>query len=153
MSKLTDIDGELVKKLAGLLDETRLTEIEYSVGEFRLRVTRTPAPVQGYAAAPAAAAAAASATAGAAATAEADPASHPGAVTSPMVGTVYLSPQPGSPPFVRVGDIVSAGQTLLIIEAMKVMNQIKAPKGGKVVRILTADSSPVEFGQVVMILE
>ncbi len=70
-----------------------------------------------------------------------------------MVGTVYLSPQPGSPPFVRVGDIVSAGQTLLIIEAMKVMNQIKAPKGGKLTRILTADSSPVEFGQVVMILE
>src|SRR5271156_1033060 len=100
MSKLTDIDGELVKKLAGLLDETRLTEIEYAVGEFRLRVTRTPTPVQGYAAAAAPAAAPAAA---APAAVEADLASHPGAVTSPMVGTVYLSPQPGSPPFVRVG--------------------------------------------------
>ena len=152
MSKLTDIDGELVKKLAGLLDETRLTEIEYAVGEFRLRVTRAPAPVQSFAAAPAGVAAAAPAG-GAAPAAEADPASHPGAVTSPMVGTVYLAPQPGAPPFVRVGDTVSAGQTLLIIEAMKVMNQIKAPKGGKLARILVADSSPVEFGQAVMILE
>jgi acetyl-CoA carboxylase biotin carboxyl carrier protein len=152
MSKLTDIDGELVKKLAGLLDETKLTEIEYSVGEFRLRVTRAPAPVQTYAAGPAAAPPAHSAAAPAAA-AEDDPSSHPGAVKSPMVGTVYLSPQPGSAPFVRVGDIVSAGQTLLIIEAMKVMNQIKAPKGGKLARILIADTSPVEFGQAVMILE
>ena len=151
MSKLTDIDGELVKKLAGLLDETKLTEIEYSVGEFRLRVTRAPAPVQTYAAGPAAAPVAQAAASAPAA--EADPASHPGAVTSPMVGTVYLSPQPGAAPFVRVGDIVSAGQTLLIIEAMKVMNQIKAPKGGKIARILISDSSPVEFGQAVMILE
>ncbi|MEA2754851.1 MAG: acetyl-CoA carboxylase biotin carboxyl carrier protein [Aliidongia sp.] len=148
MGKLTDIDGELVKKLAGLLDETRLTEIEYAVGEFRLRVTRTPSVVQSYAAAPAAAPAGVTALA-----VEADPADHPGAVTSPMVGTVYLSPQPGSAPFVRVGDAVSAGQILLIIEAMKVMNQIKAPKSGKVARILASDSTPVEFGQVVMILE
>jgi acetyl-CoA carboxylase biotin carboxyl carrier protein len=149
MSKLTDIDGELVKKLAGLLDETRLTEIEYAVGEFRLRVTRTPTPVQSYAPAPAAAAA----TAVTAAAAEVDLASHPGAITSPMVGTVYLSPQPGSPPFVRVGDNVSVGQTLLIIEAMKVMNQIKAHKGGKLARILVSDSTPVEYGQVVMLLD
>ncbi|MGB8843854.1 MAG: acetyl-CoA carboxylase biotin carboxyl carrier protein subunit [Aliidongia sp.] len=144
MGKLTDIDGELVKKLAGLLDETKLTEIEYAVGEFRLRVTRSPSIVQSYAAAPAAPLAAA---------AETDPTDHPGALTSPMVGTVYLSPQPGAGPFVRVGDAVSAGQTLLIIEAMKVMNQIKAPKSGKVTRILVSDSTPVEFGQVVMILE
>ena len=150
MSKLTDIDGELVKKLAGLLDETRLTEIEYAVGEFRLRVTRTPTPIQGYAAAAAPAAAPAAAESAAV---EADLASHPGAVTSPMVGTVYLSPQPGSPPFVRVGDTVSAGQTILIIEAMKVMNQIKAPKSGKVARILASDSTPVEYGQVVMLLD
>jgi len=150
MSKLTDIDGELVKKLAGLLDETRLTEIEYAVGEFRLRVTRTPTPIQGYAAAAAPAAAPAAAESAAV---EADLASDPGAVTSPMVGTVYLSPQPGSPPFVRVGDTVSAGQTILIIEAMKVMNQIKAPKSGKVARILASDSTPVEYGQVVMLLD
>src|ERR1700761_7733277 len=104
MSKLTDIDGELVKKLAGLLDETKLTEIEYAVGEFRLRVTRAPAPVQAFAAGPAAAPVAHAAAAPAASD-EADPANHPGAVKSPMVGTVYLSPQPGSAPFVRVGDI------------------------------------------------
>jgi acetyl-CoA carboxylase biotin carboxyl carrier protein len=151
MSKLADIDGELVKKLADLLDETRLTEIEYAVGEFRLRVTRTPAPVQGYAPAPAAAPAALAPAAEA--EAETDPALHPGAVASPMVGTVYLSPQPGSAPFVRVGDTISAGQTLLIIEAMKVMNQIKAPKSGKLTRILVSDSTPVEFGQAVMILD
>jgi acetyl-CoA carboxylase biotin carboxyl carrier protein len=150
MSKLTDIDGDLVKKLAGLLDETKLTEIEYAVGEFRLRVTRAPAPIQGFA--PAGPTATASSTEAPAA-AEADPAAHPGAVKSPMVGTAYLAPQPGSPPFVKVGDVVSAGQTLLIIEAMKVMNQIKAQKGGKLTRILVADSSPVEFGQAVMILE
>ena len=152
MTKLTDIDGELVKKLAGLLDETRLTEIEYAVGEFRLRVTRTPTPVQAVAPAGAAASAVLAAAPDAEA-AETDPASHPGAVKSPMVGTVYLSPQPGAVPFVRVGDTVSVGQTLLIIEAMKVMNQIKAHKGGRVVRILAADSTPVEYGQVVMILE
>jgi acetyl-CoA carboxylase biotin carboxyl carrier protein len=150
MSKLTDIDGDLVKKLAGLLDETKLTEIEYAVGEFRLRVTRAPAPIQGFAPAVAAPAAA---SADAPAAGEADPATHPGAVKSPMVGTAYLAPQPGAPQFVKIGDIVSAGQTLLIIEAMKVMNQIKAPKGGKLTRILIADSSPVEFGQAVMIVE
>ena len=145
---MTDIDGELVKKLAGLLDETRLTEIEYATGEFRLRVTRTPAAIQGHVPAPAALPAADPAAA-----AEQDPALHPGAVTSPMVGTVYLSPQPGAAPFVRVGDLISVGQPLLIIEAMKVMNQIKAHKHGKLARILVADSGPVEFGQVVMILD
>ncbi|HVJ55427.1 MAG TPA: acetyl-CoA carboxylase biotin carboxyl carrier protein [Aliidongia sp.] len=152
MTKPTDIDGELVKKLAGLLDETRLTEIEYAWGEFRLRVVRSPAPVHSVAAAPAPAAAA-SAAASAAATAESDLAAHPGAVKSPMVGTVYLAPQPGAAPFVRVGDAISAGQPLLIIEAMKVMNQIRAPKAGKLTRILVPDAGPVEFGQVVMLIE
>jgi acetyl-CoA carboxylase biotin carboxyl carrier protein len=152
MSKLTDIDAELVKKLAGLLDETRLTEIEYAVGEFRLRVTRAPTPVQAVAA-PQALAPAALAPASVPAAETADLAEHPGAVTSPIVGTVYLSPQPGAAPFVRVGDAVSVGQTLLIIEAMKVMNQIKSPKSGKLARILVSDAGPVEYGQVVMILE
>jgi acetyl-CoA carboxylase biotin carboxyl carrier protein len=151
MTKPTDIDGDLIKKLAGLLDETRLTEIEYAWGEFRLRVTRAPAPVQGFAAAPAAPASAPAATG--AAGADADLAAHPGAVKSPMVGTVYLSPQPGAAPFARVGDLIAVGQPLLIIEAMKVMNQIRAPKGGKLTRILVSDSSPVEFGQVVMVIE
>jgi len=153
MTKPTDIDGDLVKKLANLLDETRLTEIEYSWGEFRLRVTRTPAPIQAFTPAAAAPVASASAAASAAASTESDLGAHPGAVKSPMVGTIYLSPQPGAAPFVRVGDTVSAGQPLLIIEAMKVMNQIKAPKGGKLSRILVPDSSPVEFGQVVMLIE
>jgi acetyl-CoA carboxylase biotin carboxyl carrier protein len=151
MTKPTDIDGELVKKLANLLDETRLTEIEYAWGEFRLRVSRAPAPIQGYAPAPAATAAASASTGGA--VPDSDLATHPGAVKSPMVGTVYLSPQPGAAPFARVGDAITAGQPLLIIEAMKVMNQIRAPKGGKLSRILVSDSNPVEFGQVVMVIE
>jgi acetyl-CoA carboxylase biotin carboxyl carrier protein len=154
MTKPTDIDGELVKKLAGLLDETRLTEIEYSWGEFRLRVARTPTPIQGYAApAPSVTAAASSSSSSSNPTADNDLSAHPGAVKSPMVGTVYLSPQPGAAAFARVGDVITAGQPLLIIEAMKVMNQIRAPKGGKLSRILVSDSSPVEFGQVVMLIE
>ena len=113
---------------AGLLDETKLTEIEYAWGEHRIRVTRAPAAVH----ATSYAAPAASAAPQAPAAPEPDNfASHPGAVKSPMVGTVYLSPQPGAPAYVRVGDQVSAGQPLLIIEAMKVMNQIRAPKGGQ----------------------
>ena len=153
MTKPTDIDGELVKKLANLLDETRLTEIEYAWGEFRLRVSRIPAPIPGYAPAPAATAAASASASTGGAAADSDLAAHPGAVKSPMVGTVYLSPQPGAAPFARVGDAITAGQPLLIIEAMKVMNQIRAPKGGKLSRILVSDSNPVEFGQVVMVIE
>lgn len=143
------IDDALVRKLAGLLDETRLTEIEYAWGEHRIRVTRQPSPVHttlGTAAAPAAVGAPA-------APALEDLSKHPGAVTSPMVGTAYLSPQPGAPPFIRVGDTVSAGQALLIVEAMKVMNQIRSTKAGRVARILVDDTAPVEFGQVLVILE
>jgi len=157
MTKPTEftVDGELVRKLATLLDEARLTEIEYAWGEHRIRVTRSPTPVTAYASAPAAPAAgpALPAEPHAATHPDLEFASHPGAVKSPMVGTAYLSAQPGSPAFVRVGDTVSAGQPLLIIEAMKVMNQIKAPKAGKVARILVADGNPVEFGQVVVVLE
>ena len=133
MSKLTDIDGELVKKLAGLLDETKLTEIEYSVGEFRLRVTRAPAPVQTYAAGPAAAPVAQAAASAPAA--EADPASHPGAVTSPMVGTVYLSPQPGAAVFMKVGDTVTEGKAFGTIESVKTLSDLYAPISGKVVKV------------------
>jgi acetyl-CoA carboxylase biotin carboxyl carrier protein len=157
MTKPTEfnVDSELVRKLATLLDEARLTEIEYAWGEHRIRVTRSPAPVTAYASAPAAPAAgpAMPVEPHAATHPDTEFASHPGAVKSPMVGTAYLSAQPGQPPFVRVGDVVSAGQPLLIIEAMKVMNQIKAPKAGKVARILVADGNPVEFGQVVVVLE
>jgi acetyl-CoA carboxylase biotin carboxyl carrier protein len=142
------IDDALVRKLAGLLDETRLTEIEYAWGEHRIRVTRQPSPVQ--------AAVATAAPASAATTSPAAPedlTKHPGVVTSPMVGTVYLSPQPGAAPFIRVGDTIAAGQPLLIVEAMKVMNQIRSTKAGRVARILVDDTAPVEFGQPLVILE
>ncbi|HEV2674406.1 MAG TPA: acetyl-CoA carboxylase biotin carboxyl carrier protein subunit [Aliidongia sp.] len=150
------VDEERIRKLAALLDEARLTEIEYAWGEHRIRVTRSPAPVTAYAGAPMAAPAGAPAIPAephAATHPDLEFASHPGAVKSPMVGTAYLSAQPGQPPFARVGDTVAAGQPLLIIEAMKVMNQIRAPKAGKVSRILVTDGNPVEFGQVVLVLE
>ena len=149
-----DVDDLLVRKLAGLLDETKLTEIEYAWGDHRIRVTRQPAAIHavGFSgAAPAASSTAA--PAGEAAAAVEDLGKHPGAVKSPMVGTVYMSPQPGSPPFVRAGDTIAAGQPLLIIEAMKVMNQIRAPKAGRLTRILVGDAGPVEFDQVIMLIE
>ncbi|UEM05111.1 acetyl-CoA carboxylase biotin carboxyl carrier protein [Skermanella rosea] len=148
-----DIDGELVRKLAGLLDETGLTEIEFAEGEKRIRVTKGGTPAffshapAGTAPAPAAAAAPTSAPAALGVS------SHPGALTSPMVGTAYTSPEPGASPFVRVGDTVKAGQTVLIIEAMKVMNPIKAPKAGTVSQVLVEDAQPVEFGEVLLIIE
>jgi acetyl-CoA carboxylase biotin carboxyl carrier protein len=146
-----DIDGDLIRKLAGLLDETGLTEIEFAEGEKRIRVTKGVQAVAGapVIAAPAQALPAAEPAAPAAAVA----ASHPGAVTSPMVGTAYVAPEPGAAPFVRVGDRVKAGQTVLIIEAMKVMNPIKAPVGGTVVSILVGDAQPVEYGEVLMVIE
>lgn len=145
-----DIDGDLVRKLADLLRETGLSEIEFAEGEKRIRVTR-PTAAQAVVHAPVAAVPAAAPVAAAAPAAR--PANHPGAVTSPMVGTAYLSPEPGAAPFVRVGDTVKAGQTVLIIEAMKVMNPIKAPRGGTVAEILADDAQPVEFGEVLLIIE
>ncbi|MGQ9367359.1 acetyl-CoA carboxylase biotin carboxyl carrier protein [Azospirillum sp. ST 5-10] len=148
-----DIDGDLIRKLADLLRETGLSEIEFAEGEKRIRVTRGAAaaalavPAAPLPAAPAAAPAPAAPAKGAPA------ANHPGAVTSPMVGTAYVAAEPGTPPFVRVGDTVKAGQTLLIIEAMKVMNPIKAPRGGTVTEVLVSDAQPVEFGEVLMIVE
>ena len=152
MTHPKEIDAELVKQLAELLDTTRLTEIEYAVGDLRIRVTRQPAPLHIAAGAAPAVPAVASAAPAEAASVE-DLSAHPGAVRSPMVGTAYYSPQPGAPPFVRVGDAVTMGQTLLIIEAMKVMNQIRAPKPGKIARILVEDTGPVEFGQVLMVID
>ena len=146
-----DIDGDLVRKLAGLLDETGLTEIEFAEGEKRIRVTKGGTAPAFYTQAPAGAAPApAAATSSPAALGVS---SHPGALTSPMVGTAYVSSEPGSPPFVRVGDTVKAGQTVLIIEAMKVMNPIKAPKSGMISQILVGDAQPVEFGEVLMTIE
>jgi acetyl-CoA carboxylase biotin carboxyl carrier protein len=132
-------DSELIRTLATLLDETGLTEIEYAIGDRRIRVARTPA------APPAPHIAAAS---GISASVE-----HPGTVKAPMVGTAYLAPQPGDPPFVRLGDIVTEGQPLLIIEAMKVMNQIRAHRPGLIAQILVADAQPVEYGAILMLIE
>lgn len=150
-----DIDTEFVRKLAQLLQETGLGEIELADGDKRIRVAR---PAVTVAAAPVAApvaavAPAAAAAPGVAAGANGDLGKHPGAVKSPMVGTAYLAPEPGKPNFVVVGDKVTAGQTLLIIEAMKTFNPIKAPKAGTVTQILIDNARPVEFGEPLMIVE
>lgn len=146
-----EMDTEFVRKLAQILHETDLGEIELADGERRIRVAR---PTVTVAAAPAVVAAAAGPVAGAApAPAEGDLAKHPGAVIAPIVGTAYLAPEPGKPNFVAVGDKVTAGQTLLIIEAMKTFNPIKATKAGTVVRILVENAQPVEYGEPLMIVE
>jgi acetyl-CoA carboxylase biotin carboxyl carrier protein len=141
-----DVDDALVRKLAALLTDTGLTEIEYEVGEQRIRVSRGGGTTVAMAAPISAAAAA---TAAKPAAAEGPPA---GAVTSPMVGTAYGAAEPGAAPFVKIGDKVAKGQTLLIIEAMKVMNPIPAPHGGTVQEILFADGRPVEYGEVLMVV-
>ena len=145
------IDQQMIRDLADLLNETGLTEIEWSEGPLKVRVTKGGAAPVYAAAAPVAAAAPAAVAAAAAPTG--DDASHPGAVKSPMVGTVYTAPEPGAPAFVKVGDSVNAGQTVLIVEAMKTMNPITATKGGRVVRILIENQQPVEFGQPLLIIE
>jgi acetyl-CoA carboxylase biotin carboxyl carrier protein len=142
-------DPDAIRALAAMLTETGLTEIEIAEKDSRIRVVRA-------AAAPAIASAGPvtpSATSGPAAAAPPDEATHPGAVVSPMVGVAYLSPEPGAPPFIAVGQSVTAGQTLLLIEAMKTFNQIRAPKDGTVTRILVSNSTPVEYGEVLLILE
>jgi len=151
------IDTRLVRKLADILTETNLSEIEVEHEGLKIRVakTLTAAPMQMYAPAPAAApVAAASATSAATASAEAAPARASGdLVKSPMVGSVYLQPQPGADSFVKIGDTVAAGQTLMIIEAMKTMNPIPATKAGKLVEILVEDGQPVEFGEPLAVIE
>lgn len=149
-----NVDTKLVRQLAELLDETGLTEIEVEDEGRKIRVARQISGV--VAAAPvavAAAPAAAAAAPAAAAPAETDLKSHPGAVKSPMVGTVYLSAEPGSAPFIKEGAAVSAGDTLVIVEAMKVMNPIQAPKSGKVVKICVANEQPVEYDQPLVVIE
>jgi acetyl-CoA carboxylase biotin carboxyl carrier protein len=141
-------DDDLIRRLAALLEETGLSEIEYEANGQRIRVGRQEAPTASWAPAPPPPAVLPAP--GSAPSAEAVPA---GAVTSPMVGTVYTSPEPGSPAFVKVGDTVSEGQTLLIIEAMKVMNPLASPHAGKVTRILITDGQPVEFGEPLLIVE
>lgn len=142
-------NSELVRELAELLNDTGLTEIEYGQDDWHIRVAKNV--TVNAAAAPAAVAAAP-----AAAPAESggdDAANHPGAVTSPMVGVAYMSPDPDSPNFVNVGDSVTEGQTLCLVEAMKVFNPIHAPKAGKVSRVLVNSGSPVEFGDALFIIE
>ena len=147
-----DIDPEAIRKLAELMTETGLSEIELAEGDRRVRVSRAIAAAADQSlhfAAPAAVAPAAAAPAAAAAS----PASHPGAVISPMVGTAYLQAEPGAPPFAALGSPVKVGDTLLIIEAMKVMNPIKASKGGTLTQVLVSDGQPVEYGEPLMIIE
>jgi acetyl-CoA carboxylase biotin carboxyl carrier protein len=147
------LDQELIRELAQLLSETGLTEIEIDREGMRVRVARqltaSPAVPAVAAVVPAAAAPTQAAAGGAAA----DPAKHPGCVRSPMVGVAYLAPEPGAAPFVSVGTRVSQGQTLLIIEAMKTMNHIPAPKAGVVASVLVGNSQPVEFGEPLVVIE
>lgn len=148
MPKL-NVDKALIAELAGLLDKTNLSEIEWSEGGIQVRVARqvtsSTTVVAGQPANPPPSAPAAS-------TAE-DAAKHPGAVKSPMVGTVYYASEPGAAPFVRAGDTVSAGQTVMIVEAMKTMNPIPAHKGGRIKQVLVANAEPVEYGQALVIIE
>jgi acetyl-CoA carboxylase biotin carboxyl carrier protein len=145
------IDHDAIRELAKLLDETGLTEIAVERDGLSIRVARHPggagararlidSPV-------------APATPGTAAPAPIDPAQHPGVVASPMVGTAYLAPEPGARPFVEVGAMVKMGEPLIIIEAMKTMNQIPAPRPGTIIQILVEDGQPVEYGQPLMIIE
>lgn len=142
-------DRETIRALADLLDETKLTEIEIERDGYRIRVARQSTSVQ--AALPIAPAAPPVATGAGATTSEAM--AHPGTVKSPMVGTVYLSPEPGAPQFVNIGDKVSIGQTLFIVEAMKTMNPIAAERAGTVTQILIDDGQPVEFGEPLAVIE
>ncbi|MGF6310210.1 acetyl-CoA carboxylase biotin carboxyl carrier protein [Bradyrhizobium sp. i1.8.4] len=145
-------DSALIRELALLLAETNLTEIEIERAGLRVRVARN---ISIAASVPAAlhAVAAPAAVAVPAAAAATDLAKHPGVVPSPMVGTAYWAPEPGAKPFIEVGTKVSAGQTLLIIEAMKTMNQIPSPRAGTVTQILVEDGQPVEFGEPLVIIE
>lgn len=146
------VDKTLIRELGQLLDETNLTEIEVCEGNKSIRVARGNTAVTAAVAAPTPAPAMPAAPA-APAPAPADTAAdEAGAVPSPMVGTIYLSPQPGADPFIKVGDAVSEGQTLLIVEAMKVMNQIPAPRSGTVQRIAVEDGQPVEFGETLVVI-
>lgn len=157
-SKSSPFDRELIRDLALLLSETDLTEIEVEHGDLKIRVARqihmtAVAPVAMQAAPVAMAAPAAAAAPVAAPATTADYANHPGLVKSPMVGTAYRSSEPGAKAFVSEGTVVKEGQTLLIIEAMKTMNQIPAPRSGTVTAILFDDATPVEYGQPLVVIE
>lgn len=152
MSKL-NIDKKAIRELADIMNETGLGEIEIETEDHRIRVSRSASVTAHAPLVHAAVNAPAAAPAAVEAPVAADASSHPGAVKSPMVGTAYMSPEPTAPAFIKVGDVVSEGQTLLIVEAMKTMNPIAAPKSGKVLEILVSDKEPVEFGQPLVIVE
>jgi acetyl-CoA carboxylase biotin carboxyl carrier protein len=144
------LEGKLIRDLAAILGETGLSEIEIEKAGLRIRVARQ---VQVVAAAHTVSHAPSAGGGAAAAPTKSDVATHPGLVASPMVGTAYVAPSPGAAVFVKVGDTVKEGQTLLIIEAMKTMNQIPAPRAGRVTQIIVSDGQPVEFGEPLMIIE
>ncbi|HEY5105348.1 MAG TPA: acetyl-CoA carboxylase biotin carboxyl carrier protein [Caulobacteraceae bacterium] len=151
-------DARVVRELAGILNETGLSEIEVARGDLKIRVAKTlsgPSIFTGSAPSPIAhSAAGAAAAAAATAIATGSEAIRPGEmIKSPMVGTVYLQPQPGAEPFVKIGDAVAAGQTLLLVEAMKTMNPITAPRAGRILELLVGDSQPVEFGEPLVVIE
>jgi len=152
MPKSPAIDHDAIRDLAKLLEETGLTEIEYQQGGVSIRVARHGPALRGSVSVPPAAAVITPVAAPAAA-ASFDPTQHPGLVASPMVGTAYRGPAPGGRPFVEIGGQVKAGDTLMIIEAMKTMNQIPAPRAGTVTQILVDDGQPVEYGEPLMIIE
>jgi len=162
MTKASQVDQDLIRTIAELLNEKDLAEIEIEREDFRVRVTRSFAKETVQFAAPAAVAPPAApapapaqqGSAPVAATSSADDlSSNPGTLTSPMVGTAYHSPEPGAKPFVEVGTAVSEGQTVLIIEAMKTMNQIPAHRSGTITRILVEDAQPVEYGEPLVVIE
>jgi acetyl-CoA carboxylase biotin carboxyl carrier protein len=158
-------DPDLIRSLAKLLDEAGLTEIEVSAGDQRVRVSRQaaapavaatsspPAAVFENSLTPPAPAPAANGSAGHAGTNGANGHDHPGTLKAPLVGIAYLAAEPGAPPYVRVGDTITEGQTLMIIEAMKVMNQIRAPRAGRLSRVYIGDAEPVEYGMALMLIE
>jgi acetyl-CoA carboxylase biotin carboxyl carrier protein len=147
-------DARIVRKLADILNDTGLSEIEVEHGALKIRVARTlTAPTTVYAAAPQLAPAPAAAAPAPAAAAPAEPVRTGDIIKSPMVGTVYLQPSPGAEPFAKVGDTVAEGQTLLLIEAMKTMNPIVAPRAGKIVEFIVGDTQPVEFGEPLVVIE
>ena len=147
------VDHDLIRELSELLDETGLSEIEIERDGQRVRVARNAGRAAPITAAHIAPPAAAPAPIAMSTATSADPAKNPGVVICPMVGTAYMAPEPGAKPFIEVGSQVKAGETLLIIEAMKTMNQIPAPRSGTVKQILFEDGQPVEFGQPLVIVE
>ena len=152
-STSTRSETKLVQELADILDQAGLAELEYETEAVAIRLSRVNNTTPAVAVAPTAAAPVSAASAPAEPAAPANPADHQGAVTSPMVGTVYTAPEPGAAEFVTEGDMVKAGQTLFIVEAMKVMNPITAPAAGKVTKIFVQNAQPIEFGEALAIIE